>query len=264
MKKLLTVLFFAFFLYVPYALATSGACSYHGGVDCAAGPGYDGSAVCYDGSYSSVQYSQMNECIQQNACTYPTFYGTCSSQSNYSQLQAQLIASGSLKYASTSSSGLLQACQSSINAYQAQISAYNSCVYGANYAPTIKAPEVVKQWDTATCNATYGAHVHSWNNECSCDPGYQTSDDQSSCVAIPAPVSISIPAMATPVVTTVIPSARLPIVVSHPVIKAMAQTPLTVSDLKADYVVVGSTKDNVLPKFTFWQKVKNLFKRLTK
>ncbi len=43
--------------------ATSGACSDHGGVDCAAGSSSDGSVICNDGwSGSSVQYSSADEC----------------------------------------------------------------------------------------------------------------------------------------------------------------------------------------------------------
>jgi hypothetical protein len=45
------------------ALATSGACSSHGGVDCSAGPDSDGSVICVDGWLnSSVSYSSMKKC----------------------------------------------------------------------------------------------------------------------------------------------------------------------------------------------------------
>jgi len=43
--------------------ATSGACSYHGGVDCSAGADYDGSVICNDGNRdSSVLYTNMESC----------------------------------------------------------------------------------------------------------------------------------------------------------------------------------------------------------
>ena len=45
-----------------YAHATSGACSYHGGVNCSAGADYFGRAICNDGSSSSIDYSEMHEC----------------------------------------------------------------------------------------------------------------------------------------------------------------------------------------------------------
>ncbi len=47
----------------PYSLYSSGACSYHGGVDCSAGPHFDGSAICNDGWVdSSVFYSNIEKC----------------------------------------------------------------------------------------------------------------------------------------------------------------------------------------------------------
>lgn len=50
--------------------ATSGACSYHGGVNCAAGADYDGSAICNDGwRDSSVSYADMTECKTSHSCT---------------------------------------------------------------------------------------------------------------------------------------------------------------------------------------------------
>lgn len=46
------------------ALATSGACSYHGGVSCSAGADWDGSVICNDGwRDSSVSYSSMAMCL---------------------------------------------------------------------------------------------------------------------------------------------------------------------------------------------------------
>jgi len=55
----------ALFFFIPLnkTLATSGACSYHGGVDCSAGASSDGNAICEDGTESSVAYSAMAECI---------------------------------------------------------------------------------------------------------------------------------------------------------------------------------------------------------
>ncbi len=48
---------------IPFAFATSGACSGHGGVDCSAGADSDGSVICKDGwENSSVSYSSMVMC----------------------------------------------------------------------------------------------------------------------------------------------------------------------------------------------------------
>lgn len=45
------------------ALAISGACSYHSGVNCSAGANFDGKVICNDGwSNSSVYFSDASEC----------------------------------------------------------------------------------------------------------------------------------------------------------------------------------------------------------
>ncbi len=67
------VLFFAaaFFAAPNVSLATSGACSYHGGVSCASGPDWDGSVICSDGwRDSSVSYSSMAMCRSYGGSTY--------------------------------------------------------------------------------------------------------------------------------------------------------------------------------------------------
>lgn len=60
----LTVLFFV----AQPVSADSGACSWHGGVNCAAGSGVHGGAICNDGYESSVSYSSMDECRQDKMC----------------------------------------------------------------------------------------------------------------------------------------------------------------------------------------------------
>lgn len=64
MKKLfITIVLSGLVLSNTPALATSGACSGHGGVDCSAGPDYDNSVICYDGwTNSSVDYTSMVSC----------------------------------------------------------------------------------------------------------------------------------------------------------------------------------------------------------
>ncbi len=52
-----------------YVLATSGACSYHGGVNCSAGPDYsDGSVICEDGwEDSSTSYWETEMCYDESS-----------------------------------------------------------------------------------------------------------------------------------------------------------------------------------------------------
>lgn len=59
--KIILVLSFLVLSIASNAQATSGACSYHGGVDCSAGADYDGSVICNDGwSDSSVGYYETS------------------------------------------------------------------------------------------------------------------------------------------------------------------------------------------------------------
>jgi hypothetical protein len=64
------ILLAAFLFIVPITVyATSGACSYHLGVNCNAGADYDGSAICNDGWRDSlVSFSNTDECKKSNAC----------------------------------------------------------------------------------------------------------------------------------------------------------------------------------------------------
>lgn len=68
MKKLLLL---SAFLFPLFAYATSGTCSYHGGVNCSTGSDWDGSAICNDGwRDSSEMFSDTKECKQaRHYCT---------------------------------------------------------------------------------------------------------------------------------------------------------------------------------------------------
>lgn len=82
--RVLKNLFFGFVLtvvvslgfVVPPADAASGACSGHGGVNCAAGADKDGSVICYDGwRKSTVSYKSMVMCapkVTPKKVTIPT------------------------------------------------------------------------------------------------------------------------------------------------------------------------------------------------
>lgn len=64
-KQILLLALTTFFLlcFPNLTLAKSGACSSHGGVNCAVGPDYDGSVICQDGwRESSVAFTDNKEC----------------------------------------------------------------------------------------------------------------------------------------------------------------------------------------------------------
>ena len=71
-KKIFFVALVALFLsslLIKTTFAISGACSYHGGVNCNAGANAQGYSTCNDGWVSSVPYSQTDEC--QTLCLTP-------------------------------------------------------------------------------------------------------------------------------------------------------------------------------------------------
>jgi len=68
-KILITVsLIFLSSLSFSVVHATSGACSYHSGVNCSIGADYNGYAICNDGSSSGVLFSDMDECKTAPRC----------------------------------------------------------------------------------------------------------------------------------------------------------------------------------------------------
>ena len=76
MKKYLSILVvLIFFSLIPaIVLATSGACSYHRGVNCSIGADYRGKVQCNDGWVnSSVYFSDTDECKLKlnNICSLP-------------------------------------------------------------------------------------------------------------------------------------------------------------------------------------------------
>jgi hypothetical protein len=136
----------------PVVYATSGACSYHGGVDCSAGPASDGNAICNDDSESSVPYDDMEECqdSSQARCPLPIVYG-CTTQSEYTEMQSECTSAMSQEQAlcnqeyQAEGDGLMgytgqcseptpatctQAalCQAQINEYQSEVQQTNQCI----------------------------------------------------------------------------------------------------------------------------------------
>ena len=107
--------------------ASSGACSDHGGVNCAAGPGVNGNVVCNDGwANSTVSYNSAQECIVYPVCTAPVANG-CSTQYDLDLLENKLAANGILGN-STYSMQAINDCTSQISVYQAAAQQYQACL----------------------------------------------------------------------------------------------------------------------------------------
>lgn len=124
--------------------ATSGACSYHNGVNCSAGPSSTGDVTCNDGWVnSSVAYYDADECkVKTTQCTYPV-QPSC----NLSAIEQQKQNSIGSQTAINARSGLLGSdfgnasvsnagsqydteyydCQNQQIMYQVGVTAYNNC-----------------------------------------------------------------------------------------------------------------------------------------
>lgn len=182
-------LFFSFlFLGTLFAIApafaTSGACSWHGGVNCSVGPSLGGYAQCYDGSISSVPYSMMSECNTASLCPQPLAIG-CTDESQLQPLEdelnnaqqscnAQNMRSGGGCVVDPSLSQQIQYCEQGIQDYQAEVQSYNQCISDAQtQAQQQTALQTNLQLDLV-CASHYGSSHYNASSTtlCSCDSGY--------------------------------------------------------------------------------------------
>lgn len=161
--------------------ATSGACSYHGGVDCGAGQTSSGNVICKDGwTGSSVPFYMVDECMMNN-CPTPIDWG-CKTENDYGILAIQLNQRGTSMYSPEIASGALQACRSQIIQYQADTLAYQACLSknsgGGYYSPTNYQQQSTSLSDI--CIQKYGGYsipARDGSNACSCATGYAFGKD---------------------------------------------------------------------------------------
>jgi hypothetical protein len=136
MKKIInfSILLILLVIFTPKsALAISGACSAHLGVNCNAGPASAGKVLCNDGWVnSSVYYSDMEECKSPvPTCTYPSSWSGCRTEDDYTRISAQVRSENFNSGPAFMDAALDRAqteCRNSINSYQNVISQYNQCV----------------------------------------------------------------------------------------------------------------------------------------
>jgi hypothetical protein len=104
--------------------ATSGACSSHGGVNCSAGAGDNGQAICNDGwDGSSVSYYSVAECQ-----TTPTAPSCTLPIQNYCPGGPSYISTCGAPALGTMYSSCIASCASQTNQYQTEMANYNSCI----------------------------------------------------------------------------------------------------------------------------------------
>lgn len=142
MKKNLLIL--SVLLTIPsISFAISGACSYHGGVNCSAGATDTGKVQCNDGWVnSSVLFSDMEEC-RISHCVIPT-YSSCDIEQARQQAQARISSrqfaaarGGMLGSASMPSSDYTQdpnyiLCKDTQALYKSGWDYYNKCLKDEN------------------------------------------------------------------------------------------------------------------------------------
>lgn len=197
MKKILiSSLFLLTVLLVPHtSFATSGACSYHGGVDCSAGASLTGNAICSDGYISSTSYYLTAECSSTtfiNRCPYPMPQG-CSQTSQLGYYQTMItLANRDGTNADTAIANLAK-CQQEIADYADLITKHNQCMvneYG--YDPVsgkivqtkaqtdaianaqVEAAKQLASQNEASCHNSMGPNSNFNSGRCYCNPGYLT------------------------------------------------------------------------------------------
>jgi len=157
------------FLLPGVTSATQGACSYHQGVNCAAGPTYSGNVMCNDGWInSSVRFADAEECKVVSQCSYPV-QPFCNLSEIDTQKQSALGSQGARDgrsgqlgsdMASSRNASIeneyqtkYSTCESIWAAYESQKNRYNSCINQQEEA----ASSLHKQNLDATCREMIGA-----------------------------------------------------------------------------------------------------------
>jgi len=145
------LIFSATILFPLSVFATYGACSYHKGVNCAAGPDINGGVICNDGwKESSVYYYDSIACENYDSCKYSLDYSglVCYSENDYQGILNQKEQALNESKQSSLANGLagssvvsevinsvnsqyalkLGSCRSSLNLIEAVEQQYNQCL----------------------------------------------------------------------------------------------------------------------------------------
>lgn len=179
--KTLVFVIFSLFAIANIVSATSGACSDHGGVNCAAGIGNMGAnAVCNDGFESSTSYYDTGECIGKlSPCAQPV-KTYCTTPSD---IRAHCGAPS--QYTSDMYDICVNNCQTQINKYQSDLANYNGCVsnQSSNSSNTTTTPDYKMQ---EYCVDLFGSSVtyNSAKGTCDCNTGYVLDSSRKCSIAI--------------------------------------------------------------------------------
>ena len=183
-KFILAVVFILSFISFNSTLATSGACSDPGGVNCSIYSTLNGNAICNDGADSTVSYLSMIEC-KPNLISCSQWATGCSISSIQQQCADNLanargiFASGGMGgsgEAGTMQNQINADCQNQINACQSEINAYNECLSQQQQ----QFSQYNLMLSKITCHMQGGVHDNYDNNSklCLCDAGYTMENDK--------------------------------------------------------------------------------------
>lgn len=195
MKKLYFIVFVLLFSPV-FALATSGVCSYHGGISCSAGSDYDGSVICADGwRDSSASYSDQIMC--QNTQKIPICYIPVKKEFYCDRVSAIATQNG-LRGSTDDKTAECEANQKQADLdYIQDKNTYTQCLTSITSSDTIK----VSITPDEQCHQKYHDYnSHADGNNCVCNLGYTLYDKNGICeltkvpVVVPPPQQISVPA----------------------------------------------------------------------
>lgn len=176
-------------LAVPLSvLATSGACSYHGGVDCAAGPGIYGQVICNDGwTDSSVSYDSMVECEGYDNSYTPNVYQpvvptipSCPAESYYDSISGSCQCFAGYAAQGDICVNLDEQCRNQLGLMSNYNTLDNTCQCMAGYV--ISGGQCVSE-DTY-CQNTFGDYAESnYAGGCKCQYGYVLNAVQDECIS---------------------------------------------------------------------------------
>ncbi len=172
---------------IPYlsAEATSGACSWHGGVNCSAGQDWDGSVICNDGwRDSSVSYYSMVKCQGYNNYdyNYPSYPAIpdCPLNSYYDSLSDSCKCYSSYVVSGGKCISADQYCRDlfGFNARHNILTDKCECSYGY----MVSGGKCVNADSYCWSNYGYSSSYNSISKTCECDYGY-VFDSLDQCVS---------------------------------------------------------------------------------
>lgn len=185
MKKYLIV--FLFYIFLPlYTHATSGSCSYHGGVNCSAGASYNGKVQCADGWInSSVYFLEASECqTPVDNCPKIVYGMSCNTESDYTRVKQKVDSMRGSQAVMMARNGLLGSSfgdpnigQDELNTCREEIKIYNEMVSSRNKCLNNNISLIEKERDIALDNICSSAYPFTkkdpYSNKCICIDDYQ-------------------------------------------------------------------------------------------